>query len=193
MTLVGIEVLIAAIAYLSHIRYVVNMLSYAIPFFMGVMMVAHPVIEKIAKNKWTIIASVIVYTCLLPCFDFNNTMWTTQLIRIILGCSFIVFIRALLQLFDVRCKPCVPVCWLGKYSLAIYLLHGYVLMPREYILRYATGMASWVAIMLLLSIVTCFLCVMIARIVQYIPVLDFVLFGKKMRKLRVLDEEKDPH
>ena len=72
-------------------------------------------------------------------------------------------------------------CVIGKQTMAIYLLHLYLVVPVTSFNIDISGFRSTVILILLLlvSFIVSLICVKVYELISYFPVLNYILFGKK--------------
>ena len=172
-----LEVILVVLTLITKIPYITNMISYSIPYFCGVFYIGEASIQKIFNNKWIVALAGIAYLAAFPVFDFNNTAMVTQIIRIFLSLCVIVMCCKCQSIWRKNCRWKAEFCRFGRYSLEIYLLHGYFV-------NYARLMKNtnlvWLAgaLVLVLSIVIAYLNILLARIINKSQYLSKALFGK---------------
>lgn len=170
-----LESILVLVAYVSRFPYLINMISYAIPYFMGVLMVRDEWIQNLTKNKGVIALCLIIYGAGICVFSFYDTNWTTQVLRIILSCSFIIVIMCLKEYIGYN-KGMEMLCVLGKNSMMIYLLHG-MFIGYGPLLSFVDS-AFVIGIMhFVMAIVVAVVCLSLGKLLCYIPYVGRVLFG----------------
>ncbi|MCM1122063.1 MAG: acyltransferase family protein [Eubacterium sp.] len=135
----GAEILTALLAVLTRQPYIVNMLSYAIPYFFAVILVKHEVVQRLVESEWLAAGAIAAYALVFPYFSFYDTRWMTQAVRIGLSlCVIIICCKFMYGRFD-ECKTqwsrnrfYSAICICGENSLAIYVLHGFFMNYKIY-------------------------------------------------------------
>lgn len=84
---------------------------------------------------------------------------------------------AILLLYDLLIQ-------IGKNTMAIYLLHNLFLIHIDPINTSGYRQTAIFAILLVVSFVVALLCVGVAKIIGYLPVLNMILFGKKTKMVK---------
>lgn len=176
LLLVGVAVLVV-LAVVTQYSYLTNMMSYAIPFFFGVFTNKYQFIEKIIKMKWICVLSMGLYILLFPFFDFYDTSMMTQVKRIVLS------VFAIIVLWNLCWKESyhnitlrfVVIC--GQYSLAIYLIHGY-LSKWKLILHRFDAVIPGTVISVLGSLMICTICIICAKILEKTKLTRKIFLGK---------------
>lgn len=85
-----LETITVLLALLTKNQYIINMLSYAIPYLMAVIIVDNKVLQKVMISEWTVSSALLIYFLAFQIFSFYDTNWTTQAIRIGLSLCVIV-------------------------------------------------------------------------------------------------------
>lgn len=172
----GVEIVTGLLAVLTRQPYIVNMLSYAIPYFFAVIVVDCGELERLLHKEWPAAGALFVYLLLFPCFSFYDTDWTTQVLRIGMAlCVIVIGLKGRAGWKEGRI--CSPVCLCGKNSLAVYVLHGFLLDYKGYLEGIDSALLlgiSSVALAVLVSAV----CIGIARCIEISAWWKRILFGK---------------
>lgn len=179
MLLGGIELVAALFAALTRQPYIVNMLSYAIPYFFAVILVKHEIVQKLISSEGMVAGVVLMYALVFPYFSFYDTRWITQMLRIGLALCIIVICckygDSKEQWRENRFYPVICVC--GENSLAIYVIHGFLIDYKVYF-----NMIDSALIVGILAVVLAFfvaaVCIAVARIIGISSWCRRILFGK---------------
>lgn len=171
-----LEIMLMLIAYISKFPYLINMISYAIPYFLGVLMVRDEMIKKITKKKVVVALCMIVYIVGIRWFSFYNTNWTTQLLRIILSCSMIIMAMSLKEKVAVDNVWIEKICILGKNSMIIYLLHGVFIDYGSLISKVDSVFIAGV-LHICLAVMVGVVCIILGKILCKLPYVGRLLFG----------------
>ena len=180
----GFEIVIALLAALTRQPYIVNMLSYAIPYFFAVILVKHEVIRKLTNSEWFVAGAVLAYVLVFPYFSFYDTRWITQVIRIGLSLCIIVLCCKFIdckgngnenQLGMNRFYPAICVC--GENSLAIYVLHGFFIDYKGYFDKIDSAFLMG-ALSIALALLVAAVCIVIAKVIGISTWWRKILFGK---------------
>lgn len=175
----GLEIVIVLLAVLTRQPYIVNMLSYAIPYFFAVILVKREVIQKLVNSEWITAGAIAAYVLVFPFFSFYDTHWTTQVLRIGLAlCVIVICCRFNNYKDQWRTNHiCSGICVCGENSLAIYVLHGFLMDYKEYF-----NMIDSVVIVGIASVALAFLvaavCIVTAKVIGISPWFGKILFGK---------------
>lgn len=176
LLLCGLEAVAVLLALLTRQPYIINMLSYAIPYFLAVIIVDHEVMEKLLCSEQMAAGAVLAYILLFPHFSFYDTRWTTQVVRIGLSLCVIVLCCKFKDQWRMNCFR-RAICIYGENSLIIYVLHGFLTDYKKYFSMInstaAVGMLS-----IILAIVVGAVCILIARVVGISSWWRKILFGK---------------
>ena len=170
-------ILLLVLIVITKYPYLTNMLSYAIPFFFGVFTNKYSFIEKIVKTKWICVLAIGLYIVLFPTFDFYNTSMMTQVKRIVLSVFIIIVLWNLCakETYQNIVLKFIIVC--GKYSLAIYLIHGY-LSKWKLILERFDSVILGTGITVLGSVLMCAVCILCAKILEKNKITGKLFLGK---------------
>ncbi|MCM1387785.1 MAG: acyltransferase family protein [Bacillus sp. (in: Bacteria)] len=172
-----LEAVVVSLAVLIKHPYIINMISYAIPYFMAVIIIDNETVRKIVNSEWMIAGVFFVYLLLFPLFSFSNTHWTTQLIRTGLSLCIIMICYQYQEKWKIN-QFYKILCLFGKYSLAIYVLYGFFIdselhfsiTPQPiYIILIVTGISAFII---------SGICVGIAKIIEVSSWWSKILFGK---------------
>lgn len=171
-----LECIVVLLALVLRQTFIVNMLSYAVPYFFAVLIVDFEWVRKIVESEWMAAGVILIYVAVFPFFSFNNTHWATQVIRIGLSLCVIVICWKLQEIWTLSGWN-KAICYYGQYSLSIYLLHWFFIDGKAYLY----GIDSAFAV-LLLSVISAFIialvCVVIAKLVECSSWWTKILFGK---------------
>lgn len=171
-----LECIVVFLALVLRQSFIVNMLSYAIPYFFAVLIVDFEWVRKIVESEWMAAGVIPIYVAVFPFFSFYNAHWTTQVIRIGLSLCVIVICCKLREIWSLSGWN-KAICYYGKYSLPIYLLHGFFMDGKVYLY----GIDSALAVLLfsvVWTIVIALICVVIAKLVECSFWWAKILFGK---------------
>ncbi len=180
----GLEIVITLLAVLTKQPYIINMLSYAIPYFFAVVLVGHETIQNLVSREWIAAGAVLAYVMVFPGFSFYDTPWTTQMFRIGLALCVIV----------ICCKPIdykdngnrsqwsmnhlySAICAYGENSLAIYVLHGFFIDYTVYFDRIDSAFLIG-AVSVALALLVAAVCIAIAKVIGISSWWRQILFGK---------------
>ena len=171
-----LEIVTAFAALLTKQPYVINMISYMIPYFFAVVIIDNEILQKVLDSELTIAGAFFAYILIFPLFSFYDTNWTTQVIRIGLSLCVIVICLKLRENWEMN-RWNEILCLFGENSLAIYVLHGFFMDYTFYF--YLIESRTLIAVV---SIVSAFIiagvCVAIARIIGISSWWRKILFGK---------------
>lgn len=172
--LIGIGTTLTAL--LTKQPYIINMISYMIPYFFAVVIIDNEALQKILNSELAAAGALLAYLLVFPLFSFDDTHWTTQVIRI--GLSLCVIVICLKAQGGWKMSSLhKALCLFGEDSLAIYVLHGFFIDYKYYF----AGIKS-ATLIAVVSIVSAFIvaviCVAIARIIGISAWWRKILFGK---------------
>lgn len=172
-----LEFILMAFALITKVPYITNMISYSIPYFCGVLYISEAFVQTIFNNKWIVALAGASYLAVFPAFDFNNAAMQTQIIRIFLSLCVIVMCCKYQSKWRENCKWKKEFCLFGRYSLEIYLLHGYFV---NYTRLMKNTNQVWLAgvLILVLSAGIAYVNIFLADIINKSKYLRRVLFGK---------------
>lgn len=184
LLLVGLEIVITLLAVLTRQPYIVNMLSYAIPYFFAVILVKHEIMQKMVNSEWMTTGAILVYALGFPYFSFYDTHWTTQVVRIGLAlCVIIVCCKFTYCKFNGNRNQwsmkrlCSAICICGENSLAIYVLHGFLIDYKEYF-NMIDSMFFAGVVSIVLAFFVALVCIVIAKVIGVSSWCKRILFGK---------------
>lgn len=172
-----LEAITVLFALLTKNQYIINMLSYAIPYFLAVIIVDNEVMQKVVGSEWIISLAFLGYILLFQKFSFYNTNWTTQVIRIGLSLCVITVCYKFREKWNGTNPFRKMMCTFGCNSLAIYVLHVFFLDYAAYFeMIESVYIVSISAV--LSSIVIAGICTGIAQIIGISAWWNKILFGK---------------
>lgn len=157
--------------------FIINMLSYAIPYFTGVLIAGKEKIRTFVKQQWVIATSMLTYVAMFQFFSFYNTTWITQVLRIGLSLCVIVVCCNIEDSWKTDNALKKLVCIAGKNSMEIYLLHSFMLDYKEIIMR-ADSTYLGTALAILFSAGVAIACILLARLLNVSIYCKKILFGK---------------
>lgn len=176
----GLELICALLAVLTKQPYLINMLSYAIPYFAAVIIVRHEAVQKTVNSEWLAAGAVLAYVLVFPHFSFYETGWLTQVLRIGLSlCVIVLCYRGKDKTDRGREKRLyAALCICGENSLAIYVLHGFFMDYKIYF-----HLIDSAVVVGILSVAMAFtvgaVCIVIARVIGISSWWKKILFGRK--------------
>lgn len=179
-----LESFLIVFAFITKLPYVMNLISYFIPYFFAVLLVDSPELQMFAAKSFFSVLAILTYAFVFPFFSFHNTSWTTQLLRIILSLCVILLLYKLkitfsLSSFSLPYLLYFHKCFvfLGQATIEIYLLHSYFLrLGPDF--STISSVPLLIICIFLFCLFVCFLCITIARLIKVLPYLSIVLFGK---------------
>lgn len=174
-----VEFFVVVLAVWTRQPYVINMLSYAIPYFAAVLLADHEVLQRLSQTEWVAAGVVLLYGILFPFFSFQNPGWTTQALRILLSmCVIVLCCKARSGWREHAGNRLVCLC--GRNSLAIYVLHAFFMDYKIYLYEIRS-----VALMLFLAVLAACMvaavCIGIARFVRISSWWSMLLLGERRK------------
>ncbi|MDE6386368.1 MAG: acyltransferase family protein [Lachnospiraceae bacterium] len=175
----GLEIVCALLACLTRQPYLINMLSYAIPYFFAVLLVKHETIQKLVNSEWLTAGAILAYVMIFPYFSFYDTRWITQVVRVGLSlCIIVVCCRRI----DSKCgregnRLYSVLCVCGENSLAIYVLHGFLIDYKMYFDMIDSAFIAGILSVALACAVAA-VCIIIAKIIGISSWWRRILFGR---------------
>ena len=174
-----LEIMTVILAVITRQPYIVNMLSYAIPYFAAVVLAEHEGVQKLIEREWVTAGAMLLYGAGLPFFSFHNTSWSTQVFRIGLSVCVIIVCCKFRQNWKENCGNRI-ICIYGQNSLAIYVLHVFFMDYKIYF----NGIESAVVVSMLAIAAACAVaavCIAIARIIENSTWWQLLLLGDRKR------------
>lgn len=172
-----LEMVTAIPAVITRQPYIVNMLSYAIPYFAAVVLAEYEGLQNLIEREWVTAGAMLLYGAGLPFFSFHNTHWSTQVFRIGLSlCVIIVCCRFRQNWKENRWNRII--CIYGQNSLAIYVLHVFFMDYRIYF----RGIESAAIVSVLAIAVACIVAgisIIISRIIEISSWWRVLLLGER--------------
>lgn len=154
---------------------------YFIYFALGTLIAKSGLEEKAFSNN---IVTAISFVAVLLMTDFwvsGQTSVLNIIIKIVVSCSVIVitYLSCTRLNWNVKFDNFIIQC--GQFSLAIYVMHWMFLriwteidIPQNELLAFLP--------VLLYGVVICYVCILLKKILALSPLMDFVLFGNKIRR-----------
>lgn len=156
---------------------------YFIPFLVGVSIIKYDKFKSILLSKWVIgisILATLYFINVKSSIPHSGTL--ARLTGIGITC---LFIRIIEQHKTGLHKIGSVITTLGKYSLAIYVFHylflGSLNINTVFNLNVA-GPTLMFCILLPVSIIVCFFCICIAKIIEQSPFLALFMLGQQKKK-----------
>lgn len=179
LILAGLEIVFALFAVLTRQPYLINMLSYAIPYFFAVILVRRETIQKLVNGEWLAAGAILAYVLVFPFFSFYDTRWITQVVRIGLSiCIIVVCSRSIDSKYGrERSRLYQVICICGENSLAIYVLHGFLIDYKMYFDMIDSAVIAGILSVALACVVAA-VCIIIAKIIGISSWWRRILFGR---------------
>lgn len=172
----GTEVTVGLLAVLTRHPYIVNMLSYAIPYFFAVIVVDCREIDRLLYNEWLPAGVLFAYVLLFSHFSFYDTGWMTQLLRIGMSlCVIVICLKGGDNRSQSRIYGMIGTC--GENSLAVYVLHGFLLDYKGYLAMIDSAFVIGI-ISFMLAVLVSVVCIVAARWIGISSWWRKILFGK---------------
>lgn len=177
LSIAALEFLIIALALFTRASYITNMVSFALPYFCGVLFINEISLRRLFANEWTAFLSAICYIVVFQIFDFHDTVIYMQGIRIFLSLCIILLCCKHMGQWQKNHRWKEMLCLFGRYSLEIYLIHGFFLDYSAFIQKADSVWLEAVSA-IALSIILAYTCIFISRIIGLSQYLYKILFGK---------------
>ncbi len=119
MTILAIEMMVCLLAIITKQTFLINMLSYAIPYYAAVLVSDFEWISRLLRNEWITALAILLYAIAFPSFSFYDNRWETQVVRIFLSLCVI----AVLWKWKDTWKPSTwarGICYVGGDILSKY-------------------------------------------------------------------------
>lgn len=177
LSLLTVESIIILLAIASRQPFLINAVTYAIPYFAGMSIVRSSLLRKIFENKFTVLGCMICYIFLFPCFSMHNPAKMMQIIRIILSLCIIVSLFAARKLI-LKIAPSAFFQLLGRNSLEIYLLHTFTIDYFTFIYQIPASQMLLTVLSVCAAVIVSFASLLLSWILCKIPFAAKILFGK---------------
>lgn len=171
-----LEGLILLIAVMTRHPYLINMLSYAIIYFIGIEIVSYKSMKNLVLHPITITACMLCYLIGIQYFSFYNTTWITQVIRIFLSFCVISVLFKFTSVYELKGKLMEGICMIGKNSLGIYLIHVFF-SDYGFLMTYFNNTILNIFIVIAMSLMVCIVCIVIIYIFKLSPFISKLTFG----------------
>lgn len=171
-----LEGFILLIAAITRHPYLINMLSYALVYFMGIEIVRYKSMEKLVLHPITITACMLCYLIGIQYFSFYDTTWITQVIRISLSFCIIIILFKFTSVYELKGKLMQAICMIGKNSLGIYLIHAFF-SDYGFLMTYFNSTILNIFIAIAMSLIVCIVCIVIIYIIKLSPFISKLTFG----------------
>lgn len=154
-------------------------------FMMGVLLDKHKVIKEIILKKWFFIISLIVFVTVVSFYNFNlSHIVSMKIIKLIAATFAIVF------LYNASIKVKLPefldkfLAKLGKWTMVIYTTHFvfFYLIPSNVYFPLNTHTFLLFGLVNTVVVIFIYLCLGIGFVAQFFPFIDFLLYGKIIKK-----------
>lgn len=180
LILLALECAVIFIAAMTRMPYMVNMVSYAIPYCFGILYARSHTVKNLTQKEGVTFAAFLLYCLMFPQFDFRNTEYTTQILRILLSVCIILICCKMSAIWknDHRWEKCLIL--MGRESMVIYLLHGYFMDYSVFIQKIDSPLVSSI-VTIVLGIIVAYICVAMGMILRTSKILSMILFGKALK------------
>lgn len=163
--------------------FLTNAYQFFVPFAVGVFMMEHPnMFRKMINNGFVALFMVFSFIfCMASTKDAPSyySIW-------LIGVSISLMIIKLAQNvnYDIIANRALKIfinqsVFIGKYTLAIYLLHQYFIPSQPLFNNDAVGGTLSCLVTLVLALVVCYVCVALEHIISLSPFWNLVLLGKR--------------
>ena len=155
-----------------------QIIAYFTFFFIGVYMSRFQALQRITMNK--VIYSICWVVFLVSASQFTGS---NLIYRIIGGLASLPVFFCLAQVVKLPRIIKNYLLTLGHYSLAIYIVHWYFLTIYTDTPLLANFSQWWIGLIsTVIACVIAYICILFAKLMETIPLLNFLLFGKKARR-----------
>ena len=155
--------------------------EYVLIFLLGYFFLRYG--SKFLFGDIVLAISFCLFVALFSLYRENGDQSMSLLIRLIMALSAIVFVVGIMRKLDVLCDShnnfCELLCFVGRHSLEIYLLHYYFawICRDKYISVAAINAIPLYVIVFTVALLICVLSSYIADGMKKIPYVSFLLFG----------------
>ena len=188
-------IILFAIAYVLHkqfgitsnhkIVYLTNAYVFFIPFFLGVALSLNKSFFKFFTSSKLLLFSAILICLVTPCL-YKTLTFGSNYPKIIIGiCTSCILITYFTRIPPPPNQQNHPknliintFAYFGRYSLGIYLLHGYFISNKLFNVHSA---AEATMVYSLFTLGVCFLCVFVEKIICLSHPLALLLFGRNSK------------
>lgn len=158
----------------------INFIMFSYAFYVGVIISKYKRIEEICIGNVVYTISSLVFIMLSTHWNFNGDV-IDDIYKIIISTSAFIFFLNLFTKINLNNKVKDTLQLFGRYSLPIYVIQFYLC----YI--YQGNIAGYISninyilcfiVLFILSIPICYICVIIAKIIETNKFLNFIMLGK---------------
>lgn len=155
-----------------------HILSYFLFFFVGVLLCQYRALQRLATRKSVYAVCMVVFLAGASQFVAQDNR---NVLKLIVGLSSVPVFYYMARRFNLPTALRKFLLLLGRHSLAIYLVHWYLLSIFADGYRFS-GLAWWWITFIAVagSLIISYICVLFAKLVETVPPLNLLLFGKKM-------------
>lgn len=154
-----------------------QILAYFIFFFIGVFMARYEILQKLATTKW--IYSICWIILLIGASQFVAGE-NHNITKLITGSVSIPVFYYLARTLTVPTAVKNYLMTIGRYSLAIYIVHYYFLFISSKAPLFSNLSVWWITfISIVFAVIITYICVIFAKLIETIPLLNLLLFGKR--------------
>lgn len=168
------------IKHLQFVSYINSLILYFLFYFLGIFISKFELIKSLISNSIVFSISILIFILLCRTYHFGDESGKNLLIKIILSCSSIISLYNIVKRF--KWNPFIDAsirAW-GKNSLIIYVTHFSIVSFLSY--GYTIPQLEIFPLLLgttITAIIIILFCLGIARLVETIPLLDLLLYGRK--------------
>jgi len=160
-----------------------SLLLYSIFFYIAVMISKHQIFEALIINELIFAFSFIAFIILSSHWKINGIEYY-DLLKIIISCLSFIVLFNLTKLTKWNSFISKQLVLFGRYSLSIYIFQFYItnfFIETPFILFNDYTHIILFVICLAASIPLCYICIIVAKIIELNKFLNFIFLGKRVK------------
>lgn len=168
---------VIALALLTGHPTLTSMVTYAVPYFAGVLLIRLPGLAAFVQKIPVLTLCLLAYVTVFPFFSFRDTGYFTQILRIFLSLCVIVLLFGGKKFFSFLGRSRM-LCLFGQHSMEIYLLQTFFIDPLKFFYAYTDSSLLCGVWSVASAVVIGFLSIALAWLLSRPPAVSKLLFGK---------------
>lgn len=152
-------------------------------FFVGVFISKYEIVRSFIQNKWIFLWSGLFFMLLVGHYNFSECdLPIMKGLKVIISLSAISFFYTLSKVLSIPDKLNDFLCNMGKSTLVIYVTQFAFLsiFPKTALIPSDAGVVLIGIIVIPISMILIYLCIGIGKIVETMPALNLLLYGRQI-------------
>lgn len=157
------------------VNYFPSLIHHTVFYFIGVILSKYAQLERFFLNNKTVVSFSFVFCILLSILKYQLTQ--------VIGLNYLIALLEIIVVYHLIChyewnkKIKTAVSKFGRYSLAIYATHFYLVKTG---LCFDINNSSLFFMSFFFSVIIIYICIFFKKVIEQFPLLDFLLYGKSL-------------